>query len=566
MRNLHSVIFAVAAFATATTTVAEAKPRKVVIIDFDGLPRTLADTGRSNVLALLGDQYDLVPTKKWESARAQAQGRGPAQWQQASKSSGVDAVIEGWINTEGRHHTLTVQIRDAATGNEIDSVSVKIGDKGLSTESQHDLATQLNEVLDWIDGDATSSSAGVNLPILDTRPRLGSHDFTKRHDDSDDSDDDRDERPRKKSKLKMRRDRDDRPSHDDRDTRDSRDSRDSRSGRDERRDDDRKSSRRSERDDHPDERDERDERDDKKSSKDSSDDLGDIRRDSDAKPSLKQVATSDATPLTNVLMPEIRTQDIISEAPAPRIMKPAPKFLITGGGFVASRGMSFTQDADATGNAPPSYPAQGVSGIQIGISVFPMPTEKLSSDPSGIGFSLNIKKSVGSLVTADNSVANTSGDYEYDYTSWEGGVHYRYPTDLVALTGSFTLGNENNSIAFSQGIDIPDASYNYVGIGGAIDLKVTDRTRAGIGAKYMYVTSVGDVSDEHWYGAGSASGLMLDAHFQIPVSDMLFLRGELDYRRVSMDFEESGDLSYGYGISNITDSSIGASAQLGVQF
>lgn len=548
MRNLHSLVFAVAAFAVATSTVADAKPRKIVIIDFDGLPRTLADTGRRNVLALLADQYDLIPTKKWESARAQAQGRGPAQWQQASKSSGVDAVIEGWINTEGRHHTLTVQIRDAATGNDIDSVSVKIGDRGLSTESQHELATQLNEVLDWIDGDATSSSAGVNLPILETRPRLGSHDFTKRHDDSDD---DEDERSRKKSNLTMRHDRDDRPSHDDR------------SGRDEPRDDDRKSSRRSERDDH---QDEHDDRDDKKSKKDSDDDIGDVHRGRDAKPSLKQVATSDATPLTNVLMPEIKTQDIISEALAPRIMKPAPKFLITGGGFVASRGMSFTQDADATGNAPPSYPAQGVSGIQLGISVYPMPTEKLGSDPSGIGFSLNIKKSVGTLVTADNSVANTSGDYEYDYTSWEGGVHYRYPTDLVALTGSFSLGNENNSIAFSQGIDIPDASYNYVGIGGAIDLKVTDRTRAGIGAKYMYVTSVGDVSDEHWYGAGSASGLMLDAHFQIPVSDMLFLHGELDYRRVSMDFEESGDLSYGYGISNITDSSIGASAQLGVQF
>jgi len=548
MRNLHSLVLAVAAFAVATSTVADAKPRKIVIIDFDGLPRTLADTGRRNVLALLADQYDLIPTKKWESARAQAQGRGPAQWQQASKSSGVDAVIEGWINTEGRHHTLTVQIRDAATGNDIDSVSVKIGDKGLSTESQHELATQLNEVLDWIDGDATSSSAGVNLPILETRPRLGSHDFTKRHDDSDD---DEDERSRKKSNLTMRHDRDDRPSHDDR------------SGRDEPRDDDRKSARRSERDDH---QDEHDDRDDKKSKKDSDDDIGDVRRGRDAKPSLKQVATSDATPLTNVLMPEIKTQDIISEALAPRIMKPAPKFLITGGGFVASRGMSFTQDADATGNAPPSYPAQGVSGIQLGISVYPMPTEKLGSDPSGIGFSLNIKKSVGTLVTADNSVANTSGDYEYDYTSWEGGVHYRYPTDLVALTGSFSLGNENNSIAFSQGIDIPDASYNYVGIGGAIDLKVTDRTRAGIGAKYMYVTSVGDVSDEHWYGAGSASGLMLDAHFQIPVSDMLFLHGELDYRRVSMDFEESGDLSYGYGISNITDSSIGASAQLGVQF
>src|SRR5215468_10430027 len=122
MRNLAR--FLIAASLAAAASNADAKPRRIVVLDFDG-PRALADVGRSNVMNLIGDQYDVVATKRWESARAQASGHGPQQWQQASKQSGVDAVIEGWVQEEGKHHTLTIAVRDASTGTEIDTFSVK---------------------------------------------------------------------------------------------------------------------------------------------------------------------------------------------------------------------------------------------------------------------------------------------------------------------------------------------------------------------------------------------------------------------------------------------------------
>src|SRR6188472_894995 len=78
---------------------AEAKPRRVVVLDFDG-PRQLADSGRSAVMSVLGDQYNIVATKQWDAARARASGRGPQQYRQASKQAGVDAVIEGWVQQE----------------------------------------------------------------------------------------------------------------------------------------------------------------------------------------------------------------------------------------------------------------------------------------------------------------------------------------------------------------------------------------------------------------------------------------------------------------------------------
>ena len=137
--------FALTALAlSSAAATAEAKPRRVVILDFDG-PRGLADTGREAVVTLLGETYDVVATKRWEDARAAAEQKthGPATWSKAAKKSGVDAVIEGWIQDEGRHKVLTVAVREASTGNEIDSVSVRLGQKGLSTEGKTKLQTCL---------------------------------------------------------------------------------------------------------------------------------------------------------------------------------------------------------------------------------------------------------------------------------------------------------------------------------------------------------------------------------------------------------------------------------------
>src|SRR4051794_36480736 len=105
-----------AAALVAATGAAEAKPRRVVVLDFDG-PHQLADSTRSTVVALLGEQYDVVSTKRWETARADSSvhSKGPASWNEAARKAGVDAVIEGWVQSK----TLNVLVRDASTGNEI---------------------------------------------------------------------------------------------------------------------------------------------------------------------------------------------------------------------------------------------------------------------------------------------------------------------------------------------------------------------------------------------------------------------------------------------------------------
>src|SRR6476646_4249719 len=102
---------------------AEAKPHRVVVLDFVGPPK-LADLGRGSVMTLMLQHYEVVPTKRWDAERSQATGHGPEKWAQAARQLNVEAVIDGWVD-DGRAQTLTVAVLDASTGTQIDTFKVE---------------------------------------------------------------------------------------------------------------------------------------------------------------------------------------------------------------------------------------------------------------------------------------------------------------------------------------------------------------------------------------------------------------------------------------------------------
>ncbi|HEY5951890.1 MAG TPA: hypothetical protein VIV40_40620 [Kofleriaceae bacterium] len=500
-----SLVFIAAAVSTVSGFAdADAKPRRVVVLEFDG-PRRLADSGRSAVMGVLGDQYNIVATKSWDTARARAAGRGPQQWRQASKQAGVDAVIEGWVQTEGRHHVLTVAVREAATGRELDTLSIRIKDDGVTPDASQKLAVQLDDLLSWIDGDINAEPTPT-LP--DVRgPMLGSHvadrDRSRRDDDEESIDRDRDE-----------------PDDDDRDNR---------------RDDDSRKSKAS---------------------------------DKRAEPK-KQVASArepdqDTNDLVTLFGPESKEAEIVSEGKTTHTPKPTPRFIIGAGPYVSARGMTFDYDPQAKGN-PPEYPGQTLKGFAAGAAVYPMPRDKQDGQISGVGFSLHISHSVLSKFSGMDD--SGYGDYTLNHVAWNTGIHYRWPIDFVSIDVDADFGNFSHRIVdLPASIQIPDTSYSYLGAGGHLDLQVTDGTTVGFGAHYMYLLSAGDISDQDWYGAGTAWGATLDADFVIPISGALFIKGAVEYQRVKVDFEGSGMLAETWGVWDVVDSSISGSASLGVKF
>src|SRR5262249_27463158 len=142
-----------AAALCAAVPTADARPRRVVVLDFDG-PRQLADAGRSIVLSALGNQVDVIAAKRWEQAKLDASKvtHGPAQWAKAAKQAGVDALIEGWVQDEGRRKILNIVVREADNGREFDTIPVRLdGKSGVTTDGTRQLQASLGGVPDRID-------------------------------------------------------------------------------------------------------------------------------------------------------------------------------------------------------------------------------------------------------------------------------------------------------------------------------------------------------------------------------------------------------------------------------
>jgi hypothetical protein len=564
MRIHHLIIAAVLASAAS----ANAKPRRIVILDFEG-PRLLADQGRSAVVQVLNDTYDVVSTKRWQAAKMAAVGRGPLQWSMAAKASGVDAVVDGWVDPEGmRTHTLTVAVSDAMTGRQIDTVSIKITDKGVvSDDATKKLTTGLDDLLQWVDSEGSESGTPKQLPSVIDQPTLGVHqpkpekpavncDDGDDDDDSDCGDDNTDDeaprhhRSHSHSKHHKHKKHHQRRGDDDDDD-----------------DDDRRADKHS---------------DDKKPEAKSSEsgDKTTVAAADSATVSASATATdlpgvTDGTrQLIDIFGPDsVEVRAMTGKNPLEK-PHPSPRFELSLGGFVAERGMSFQQDPPDFPATPPSYPSTGLDGLAMRGAVYPFPVNKNGWDLTGIGFEFTLQQSLGASLGANDTVNDTYGQYSLSYTAWEGGIHYRYPLgSLVTLDGSVNYGRSTYTLEsdFPSSVQIPDTSYEYLSAGADIELNVTERMRISFGGRWLYLLDTGDVSSEDWYGSGSAGGLQLHLGFKVPLGDLLYLRGQVEYMRVSMDFNGDGNLSTSedddsLAVSNITDSSIGGNVQLGVSF
>jgi hypothetical protein len=327
---------AAALCAAGTFTAADAKPRSVVILDFDG-PRTLADNGRGAVVNMLGEQYDVISTKRWEEARAKVKEvRGPQGWRKASRDAGVDAVIEGWIQEEGRHKLLYVLVRDASTGDEVDKVSVKLGKSGVSGTNTEQLRTALEEVFEYVEGTPGIRSKLPPVSAREARELAGS----KRRLDGDAADEPAEEAPRsgKRGKSEDREDRED--------------------GED-----------------------------------------GEERGVTERKPKVAAADLEAQQEKRDVIAvfgkDSVEAEDVLGKKVV-HVPQPSPRFSITGGGYYGSR--SFIPDAD--GDEVQDYAARS-KGLQLNAAVYPFPVKKMDGGLSGVGFTFGLYHSAGSVVGAD---------------------------------------------------------------------------------------------------------------------------------------------------------------------
>ena len=498
------LIFVTATLVAATAT-ADAKPRRVVVLEFDG-PKPFVDSGRTAVVNLVGQQYDVVATKRWKSAQADAaaHAHGPATWNEAARKAGVDAVIEGWVQSEGRGHTLNLTVKDATTGNEIDTVVVKLGDKGLSSASEKQLGTDLDNVLDYADSAAgTANDTAIPVVKID-RAMVGAKKADKKKpapadDEVAATEPDADaKRPAVKKK-----------SADDADP---------------------------------------------------TDDAPPAEHDAKAK---KTAADEEPGKPHNELL-EIFGPDskeiTIADKAVLHVPQPTPRFEISAGGYYGSRSLEFVAETP-----PTEYPGTASKGVSLHAAFYPFPTKKIDGRLSGIGATFSLYHAVGSTVTSDEG--DQVVDYSIDQSGWDVGLHYRLPLDMINLDFQAFYGQDDYIISgASAEFDVPDTGYRYIGAGAAAELQITDHATIGFGAKYFDVLDTGDISQQMWYGPGASSGLALNASFTVPLPSKMFVRGDLSYKRFTLEPTGGGDITDMNGVQSATDTTVQASVELGVAF
>lgn len=508
-------ILATAALLAAGT--ADAKPRHIVITDFDG-PRELADQAADAVRAVLVD-YDLVAKKRWDTARANAErtNAGPASWAKAAKTAGVDAVIEGWVQSEGRRNLMTVIVRDASDGHALDQLTVKVGTKGLSASSERELREGLEDRLSWI----TSLSTGPDpIPVVE-RKRIGTK-KDKPHaqvgdDDADDTEQaapaDDEPRPRKKHKKVAAAE----PAPADDEA--------------------------------------------------AADDDGETVEVS-AKPKAKPETVATAEPAARP--PCLDIFGDCSVDPAERIGEkkphkpvPTPRFRFDGGGYFGSRTLHF--QADLIENIT-QYDGVSSKGLAVGGTVYPFPLKKVDGQLSGIGFSLSLYHSAGSVVGIDTD--DTTGDYAVNQNGFMAAIHWRQPLGgLVHIDGEVGYSQDNYIIQDPpEGYEVPDTAYRALHTGAHLDLNITDFATVGFGGRYYLVTDAGDLTDTEFYGPGKTNGLSLDTNFVVPLPKNLYVKGALEYKRYKTSFAGGGLITDDEDVFDGTDSVINGSVNLGIQF
>lgn len=515
----HAFRFALAAATLASFAgMADAKPRRLVILDFDG-PRGLADAGREEVVQVLGEQYDVVAKKRWQEARAKAQAKtaGPQTWEKAAKTSGVDAVIEGWISDDGRHKQLNVTVREAATGAEVDNISVRMNQKGLTTDNRQKLSEELSGILQYIEGAPEPLSDSLNT--VDTRKLVGAKqrstedDFRSSFGDED--------RPKKKA------------------------------------------TRVEETEDEAIEEAPR-----TKKRKASAEDEIEIEGEAPKAPKAKEVAAAaDIQTKENqdlvTLFGATTTEGKIADEKASHIPEPTKHFRLGGGFYYGAR--SFNVGAENQ-EGPQQYSAVPSKGFAINAEVYPFPRDKFDSGLNGLGFTANLTKSAGSWVTFDDN--ETVGEYSINQSTYDVGIHYRHNlTNLFAIDGGASYGHSIYKFPdVPETFETPDTDYSYLGVAAKLDLNIANKATVGFGGRFMYILDTGDVTSDEFYGPGRASGYGLDADFIIPLPKDLFVRGALAYTKYSIAFDGIGTITDEEGAYESNDSTVNGSVNVGIAF
>ncbi len=274
-------------------------------------------------------------------------------------------------------------------------------------------------------------------------------------------------------------------------------------------------------------------------------------------------AERDDNVVANVFHPISDEEVIVTGGKAAHVPQPTTKARFYGGGYYGSRTL-YAQAENPDGVT--QFAGVPSKGIEVGGTYYPFPNKKIDGIQSGIGFSFDISHSLGSVVTFDD--LDTVSDFVINQSAWNAGIHYRTPLgESFAIDGEVGYGQMNYKIEdATPTFEVPDTAYSYLSAGGHLDLKITEHSSVGFGAKYLYTLGTGDLNSVDWYGPGKSAGWNFNGNFIIPLPKNLFVEGALGFTRIKTSLDGVGQITEDEGVTETVDSTVSGTLHVGIAF
>ncbi len=212
------------------------------------------------------------------------------------------------------------------------------------------------------------------------------------------------------------------------------------------------------------------------------------------------------------------------------------------------------------------------SRLALAAAVYPT-----SRDPggqlSGVGLSIEYARGLGATAAVDIG-EDAPVDYGVIYQEWAAAAHYRHATPGLTIDGAvgyrsvthmLDVVDELDDVVGAE-VDALDGEFGSLTTGARVEFAASPTTTIGVGAEYLYVTSIGAISETAMLGGGQAWGARAQADVRVTLSRSAFVRAAATLQHYSVDFDGNGDMDADWEVDNVTDSFLGGQLGLGITY
>jgi hypothetical protein len=275
----------------------------------------------------------------------------------------------------------------------------------------------------------------------------------------------------------------------------------------------------------------------------------------------------------------------ISDARKADLMARGRGLEVAGGASFYQRKLSFSYENELGMDAPQGYKGGLVPGAYVTGEMYPLAfdleNEGASRNLGITGVYDQIFQIQSRLQYTDQMGNDMEAQLPTQQVHWGIGAVYRYnlgdsPTDptikLSVRYNRFRFVIDKTAAPDGVMVDIPNVDYTYYDPGIAAKYPLSKKLAVRADARFILVTSVGEMQQEDQYGAASITGLDGDAGVVYMLNPRLSVRAGGRYVRIAYAFDGSGalttdrDADADQDVFGALDSYLGGYATLGYVF